>query len=244
LARHYFETGAKSWSKPKGEAITEADLAVDHLIKARIEAARPEDGWLSEESRDDPVRLACKRVWIVDPIDGTIAFIKKRPHFTVSVALIEDGAPVLGAVLNPILDELFEAEAGGGARLNGVPIRTSDQTQLKGCRILAPRDLFTYPGWPEPWPPMQIENRSSIAYRLSLVAAGQFDAMLALSRKREWDVAAGALILSEAGGRITTHFGNELRYNQPDPFVPSLVGAGPRLHEAIIGKVQNLELRQ
>jgi myo-inositol-1(or 4)-monophosphatase len=243
LARHYFETGAKSWSKPKGDPITEADLAVDGLIKARIDAARPEDGWLSEESHDDLERLARKRVWIVDPIDGTLAFIKKRPHFTVSIALIEDGAPVLGAVFNPMLSELFEAEAGGGARLNGAPIQTSDRGQLEGCRMLAPRDLFAHPGWAEPWPAMQIENRSSIAYRLSLVAAGQFDAMLALSRKREWDVAAGALILSEAGGCITTHFGKELRYNQPDPFVPSLVGAGPRLHEAIIGKVQQVELR-
>jgi myo-inositol-1(or 4)-monophosphatase len=89
---------------------------------------------------------------------------------------------------------------------------------------------------------MQIENRNSIAYRLALVAAGRFDAMLALSRKREWDVAAGDLILREAGGRITTHFAKELRYNQPDPFVPSLVGAGPTLHEAIIAKVGRIPL--
>ena len=243
LARRYFENGAKAWNKAKGDPITEADLAVDGLIKARIGTARPEDGWLSEESRDDPKRLSARRLWIVDPIDGTIAFIKKRPHFTVSMALIEAGVPVLGAVLNPMLDELFEAELGGGARLNGAPIEVSAQPTIEGCRILGPRDLFAYPGWPEPWPPsMQIENRNSIAYRLALVAAGRFDAMLALSRKREWDVAAGDLILREAGGCITTHKGEILRYNQPDPFVPSLVGAGPQLHKAILGKVHQLAL--
>ena len=242
LARHYFEAGAKAWSKAKGDPITEADLAVDALIKSRINAARAGDGWLSEESRDDPERLTRKRVWIVDPIDGTIAFIKKRPHFTVSIALVEDGVPVLGAVINPMLDELFDAEAGGGARLNGAPIRVSDRARIADCRMLGPRDLFSHPSWPEPWPAMQIENRNSIAYRLALVAAGRFDAMMALSTKREWDVAAGDLILREAGGRITTHTGAVLRYNQPDPFVVSLVGAGPRLHSAIIGKVQQLSL--
>jgi myo-inositol-1(or 4)-monophosphatase len=243
LARQYFEAGAKAWSKAKGDPITEADLAVDALIKRRIAAARPQDGWLSEETRDDPARLARRRVWIVDPIDGTIAFIKKRPHFTVSIALVEDGAPILGAVFNPVLDELFEAGAGEGARLNDASIRVGDRAALEGCRMLAPRDVLAHPDWPEPWPPMEIENRNSIAYRLALVAAGRFDAMMVLSRKREWDVAAGDLILREAGGHLTTHTGADLRYNQPDPFVPSLVGAAPILHEAIIGKVQALSLR-
>lgn len=240
LARRYFEAGAKTWSKAKGDPITEADLAVDRLIQTRIAAARPEDGWLSEESRDDPARLDRKRVWIVDPIDGTIAFIKKRPHFTISIALVEAGAPMLGAVLNPVLDELFEAEAGGGARLNGTPIRVSAHAAIEDCRMLGPRDVFTHPSWPEPWPPMQIENRNSIAYRLALVASGRFDAMMALSRKREWDIAAGDLILREAGGMITTHRGDVLRYNRPDPFVPSLIGAGPKLHGAIMAKVRHL----
>ena len=242
LAKHYYESGAKTWSKAKGESITEADVAVDNLIRTRIGTARPEDGWLSEETQDDPRRLSCKRVWIVDPIDGTIAFIKKRPHFTVSIALIEDGAPVLAAVFNPILDELFEAEAGAGARLGGAPITVSSQPAIAGCRILGPRDMFEHPAWPEPWPPMQIENRNSIAYRLALVAAGQFDAMLALSHKREWDVAAGDLILREAGGRITTHSGAVLRYNQPEPMVRSLVGAGALLYTQIMDKVGQLQL--
>jgi len=242
LARHYFEAGAKAWSKAKGDPITEADVAVDNLICARIAAARPGDGWLSEESRDDPARLARKRVWIVDPIDGTLAFIKKRPHFTVSIALVEAGTPVLGAVFNPMLGELFEAEAGGGARLGGVPIKVSSQPVIEGCRMLGPRDVFTHPIWPEPWPAMQIENRNSIAYRLALVAAGQFDAMMALTKKREWDVAAGDLILREAGGLITTHKGEILRYNQPDPIVPSLVGAGTALHAEIMGKVGQIRL--
>lgn len=242
LARHYFEHGAKNWTKAKGEVVTEADIAVNTLIRERIARARPEDGWLSEETRDDPDRLTRARVWIVDPIDGTIAFVKKRPHFTICIALVVDGVPALSAVFNPVLNELFEAEHARGARLNGAPLRVSEQSTLAGCRMLGSREMFNYPGWPQPWPEMTIENRNSTAYRIALVAAGQFDATMALASKHEWDVAAADLILREAGGMITNHQGEPLKYNKAVPLLTSVVAAGSSLHMALLDRVRHISL--
>src|SRR5262245_58712849 len=196
----YVGAASKTWEKSKGNPVTETDLAVDRFLNTRLRAARADYGWLSEETADTPERLGASRIFIVDPIDGTLAFIKRKAEFTVCAAVIESGEPVAAAIYNPITDELFAAAAGSGATMNGRAIHVSDRAELEGCRVLVARDVIEHPAWPKPWPPMDIASRASIAYRMALVANGAYDAMMAFSTKYEWDTSAGALIVAEAGG--------------------------------------------
>ncbi len=246
IARSYFGGHYKQWDKGKGDPVTEADLAVDKYLHEAFSAARPDYAWLSEESVDDKRRLATEFTFVVDPIDGTVAFLKGRPHFTISVALVREGLPVVGVVFNPISEECFTAIAGQGAAMNGAAIHTSNAHEVDHCRMLGDRAMLGHAAWNEPpnipWPPMEIETRGSIAYRLALVANGSFDAMLALSPKRDWDLAAGDLIVREAGGRVTTHLGEEMRYNGRETIQPSVVAAGAALHPLLIDRVRNLKL--
>ncbi|HEY0301861.1 MAG TPA: 3'(2'),5'-bisphosphate nucleotidase CysQ, partial [Rhizomicrobium sp.] len=218
----------------------------DKYLCETLRAARPDYGWLSEETEDDPARLTAKTVFVVDPIDGTIGFIKGKPHFTICAGVVRDGEPVAGAVYNPITEECFTAFKGGGATLNGTPIHVSDRAEIEGCRMLADRQMLGHAAWNtlpnRPWPPMEIESRSSIAYRAVLVAAGQFDAMLALSSKRDWDLAAAQIVVTEAGGLITTHTGAALRYNRESTLHPSVVAAGPKLHARLMERVSHIHL--
>jgi myo-inositol-1(or 4)-monophosphatase len=230
IARRFFGTDYKRWSKSGGSPVTEADLAVDRFLRETLTAARPDYGWLSEESPDDPARLGRERVFVVDPIDGTIAFLKGRPHFTICAAVVRAHRPVAGAVYNPMSDEFYLAGAGGGARRNGVPIRVGDRAGLKDCAMLGDRSQLGRP----PWPPMHVQNRNSIALRLALVADGSADATVSLSAKRDWDLAAADVILAEAGGRISDLAGAPLRYNGPDAVQPGLIAAGPALHAQIV----------
>jgi myo-inositol-1(or 4)-monophosphatase len=238
------EGQVKTWSKPGGSPVTNADLAVDDLLKRRLTAARPDYAWLSEETADDAARLQARRVFVVDPIDGTIAYIKDRPHWAVSIAVVEDGQPVAGVLHAPALDETYLAEVGSGARRNGQAIRVSGRAALEGAALLSDLKMIRHPGWPAPWPEdLRVETRNSVAYRMALVAAGQFDAVLAMSSKCDWDLAAADLIVREAGGLSTDHLGRPFAYNLASTRKPSLVSAGPRLHELIIGRVNHIELK-
>jgi myo-inositol-1(or 4)-monophosphatase len=230
IARRYFEGSVKSWSKKGGSPVSEADLAVDRYLREHLCAARPAYGWLSEETPDDPARLKAAHVFVVDPIDGTIAFLKRRPHFTVCAALVAAGRPVAGAVYNPMTDEMFAAQAGGGAFRNGAPIQVSRRSGLQGSAMLGNRDSFSRP----PWPPLHVQNRNSVALRLALVAEGAADAAVSLTAKCDWDLAAADIIVTEAGGRISDRQGSPLHYNRPRPLQPTLIAAGPLLHGEIL----------
>ena len=201
---------------------------------------------LSEETEDDAQRLQARAVFVVDPIDGTIAFMKGRPHFTICAGIVVDGRPVAGAVYNPITEECFTARAGNGAFLNGAPIHVSGRDSIEGCRMLGDKAMFAHKAWDtppnRPWPPMEIETRGSIAYRIALVACGQFDGMMALSAKRDWDIAAAEIIATEAGGDVTTHTGAKLRYNRESTLQPSLVAAGPKLQPLLLERVSHINL--
>ena len=234
--------GLKIWSKEGGSPVTDADLAVDTLLKDRLRAARPDYGWLSEETIDDPARLTTTRQFVVDPIDGTAAFMKDKPWFAVSIAVVENGKPVAGVVHAPALSETYAAMAGGGATLNGAPITPSLTASLDGAAMLGDAKMFAYPGWRTPWPPMRIEARNSIAYRICLVAAGAFDAAIALSPKSEWDVAAADLIRAETGAWLTDHKGQGFSYNRSIPLVPSLVCANATLAPLILNRVGHIDL--
>ena len=242
LALSARESGLKIWSKDGGSPVTDADLAVDTLLKTELGAARPDYGWLSEETADDPARLTTTRQFVVDPIDGTAAFMKDKPWFAVSIAVVENGQPIAGVVHAPALNETYAATVDGPATLNGVIIEPSTTDQLLGAAMLGDAKMFAHPAWREPWPDMRIESRNSIAYRICLIAAGTFDAAIALSPKSEWDVAAADLIRRRAGAMLTDHKGREFAYNRPVPLVPSLVCANRALHPLILSRVGHIEL--
>ncbi len=241
LALDYFRRGiggVEAWDKSPGNPVSEADMAVDQLIKTQLMGARPDYGWLSEETADDHARLAKSRVWVVDPIDGTRAFLKGRDGFCVSVALVENGAPVLAALDAPQLGLFFTATKGGGAWLNGECISPSQTTELANCRMLSDADLFSAKFWPERWPAMEISKPNSIALRMALVACGKADAAVALRPKSEWDVAAASLIMAEAGGLWSDHNGLCPPFNQPNPVHATVVAAGPGLYDDVLRRVR------
>lgn len=231
IALTYFCGSYKKWSKEGGSPVTEADLAIDAFLKTELRQARPDYGWLSEESVDDPARLERPRTFVVDPIDGTVAFMKGRPHFTICAGIVEQGHAIAGVVFNPARDECFTARAGGGARLNGEPIRVGTTRELAGLRLLGDRKLF------QDWPPMQIESFSSIAYRVVLVAAARFDAMISLTAKRDWDLAAADIILAEAGGQLVGADGARLRYNRAQAMQGATIAAGPSLIAPLLAEL-------
>ena len=205
VARRMRTAGLTTTYKADNTPVTDADLAVDALIKQALRAARPDYGWLSEETADDTARLTCRRLFVVDPIDGTRAYLKGRPWWGVSIAVVEDGAAVAGVLHAPDRSETYVATLAGGARLNDQPIQASRTGVVEGCAMLGDPPMFQHPAWPTPWPPMRVESRNSVAYRLCSVASGEFDATLALSSKSEWDLAAAGLIAQEAGCLVTDH---------------------------------------
>ncbi|QUD87199.1 3'(2'),5'-bisphosphate nucleotidase CysQ [Phenylobacterium montanum] len=222
--------------------VSNADLAVDTLLRDTLARARPDYGWLSEETADDPARLERRRVFVVDPIDGTRAFVKHRPWWAVSIAVVEDGRSLAGVVFAPDRDEIYQAIAGEGAAMNGLPLACGDREAIADCAMLADAPMMRHPAWAEPWPQMRIESRNSVAYRICSVASAEFDATLALSSKAEWDLAAAGLIAREAGCAVSDHKGRDFAFNRPSPKVPSLVVAGPSLHELILRRVRHIDL--
>ncbi|MGH2929118.1 MAG: inositol monophosphatase family protein, partial [Solirubrobacteraceae bacterium] len=157
---------------------------------------------------------------------------------------VQDGQPICGVLHAPALGETYAAEAGAGARLGGAPIHVGAKAELEGCALLSDAQMIRHASWPTPWPEdMRVESRNSVAYRMALVAAGAFDAVLALSSKCDWDLAAADLIVREAGGVCTDHHGRPFVYNQASTRKPSLVCAAPALHQLIIGRVDHIELK-
>ena len=233
-ALDFFGRDPATWDKRPDDPVSEADIAVNDLLKVRLLGERPGYGWLSEESEDDPARLSCARVWVVDPIDGTRAFLKVKPEFVISVALVADGRPQAAAVFNPATGEFFEAVAGGGARLNGSAIRTSHRTGLAGARLLTVRRALNRARHPEAFARAVATASGSIAYRLALVAAGRFDGVVSLSGKNDWDIAAAELLVREAGGCATTTDGAPFHYNRAALRHPSVIAAGRRLHGKLL----------
>ncbi len=234
LALSYFGRDIKKWDKAPDDPVSEADLAVDALLKDRLCSARPGYGWMSEETEDDPARLSAPLVWIVDPIDGTRAFLQGKPEFTVCVALVADGAPILGVVFNPATGDFFEAVRGGGARHNGAAIAVSPQDAIAGAKLLSSRRTFQKRDWTDAVEHAEFGFLGSMAFRLALVGAGRYDATITLAPKSDWDLAAGDLIITEAGGVATQVDGKELRYNRPSVRHPDVIAAGPELHAKLV----------
>jgi len=234
----YFGTDLVVEHKSPGQPLTQADLAANAVIQQVLLDARPNDGWLSEESRDDPSRLKRDRVWIVDPIDGTRSFIKRRPEFTVSIGLSVAGRVAVGVVYNPARDEMFYATLGGGAFFEAAGVlkrlHVSSRSSVEQCTMLASRseiDAGEFDPFRERW---TIEPAGSTAYKLAWIAWSKGEAFVSRGPKSEWDISAGALIVAEAGGRVTDINGDELRFNGADPYVHGLVATNGVLHDELL----------
>lgn len=224
--------------KPDGHGpVTEADLAVDRMLRARLMAARPGYGWLSEESEDDGSRLGADRVFIVDPIDGTRGFVAGQRAWGHSLAVAVAGVVVAAVVRLPALDLTYAAVRGQGARRNGAAIVAADRTEAEGARLLATSSQLDPAHWPGGLPRFERLFRPSIAYRLCLVADGHADAMLTFRDTWEWDLAAGDLIVREAGALVTDVSGRAHRYNAARPAVAGALAAGPALHGALLARL-------
>ncbi len=228
------------YKESDGTPVTNADLAADALLTERLRAARPDYGWLSEETADDSDRLSRQRLFVVDPIDGTRAFLNDRPWWAVSIAVVEGARPIAGVVFAPQLEETYAAAAGQGAMLNGRPIRPSKATAIKDCGMVADSRLFTLPHWPTPWPAMRVEQRNSTAYRMCVVASGDFDAAVTLMPKHDWDLAAADLIASEAGCFVGNHTGAAFVYNGARPLQANLVCTAPGLAPLILERLSHI----
>ncbi len=235
LAMRTFRKPLRSWMKNGSSPVTEADIAVDNLLRERLSAIVPDAGWLSEETEDDEARLGAARLWIVDPIDGTRAYLDGRDDWTISVALVESGRPVLAAVYAPVSDRLYFAETGRGAKLDGAPIMTTGGGGLDGARFAGPKRYLEKMTSIAPIAPQP--KLRSLALRLVRVASGEIDAAFASANSYDWDLAAADLLVHEAGGKLTTVGGETLVYNSAHPVHRPLLAAGRARHEAILDQV-------
>lgn len=218
--------------KEGDDPVTEADLAVNEVLLKLL----PQDGegWLSEETVDEPTRLKCERVWVVDPLDGTREFVAGIPEWCVSIALVENGRPVLGGILNPVTGQRIVGGEGLGVFLNDEPCRTRDLTSLEGTEILASRSECKRGEWERfGEAPFRVRPMGSVAYKISLVAAGLADATWTLVPKHEWDVAAGTALVIAAGGAVWTPDGAEPQFNRPKPLFEGLLAAPAGLVQPI-----------
>lgn len=233
LALSLFRTELKNWIKGSSSPVSEADIAVNELIARRLRSATPDYGWLSEESADDQARVGKRLVWIVDPIDGTRAYLAGREDWCVSVALVENGQPVIAAVFAPASDEFFFAERGRGSRLNSATVHATPGLGLDFSRIAGPKPL------------VERLNRSggeislhprigSLALRLCRVADGKLDAAFAGGQSHDWDLAAANLIVQEANGSMTALSGDIIQYNRREVTHGILVAAGRDRHASIV----------
>ncbi|MVO16442.1 inositol monophosphatase family protein [Parasedimentitalea huanghaiensis] len=236
IATQFTGPEAKRWDKPDGAGpVTEADLAVNSMLEDMLPSARADYGWLSEESEDSDTRLSCDSVFIIDPIDGTRSFAEGGQTWAHSLAVADKGEVTAAVIYLPQRELLYCAARGMGATCNGTPIYVADLADLDQANVLAARPNLDGRHWRTGTAPMFKRSlRPSLAYRMAQVADGHFDAMLTLRPSWEWDIAAGDLILREAGGICSDRTGKPLKFNNPQPLLSGVVAANHALHEAMI----------
>lgn len=233
------QTGFETAYKENDDPLTSADLLANQILQKYLHDSFPHYGWLSEETADDLSRLNCQRVWIVDPIDGTREFVKGIPEYALSVALVEQGIPILSAVFNPATNELFHACKNQGAWLNGQPI-TCLKTPNEIMTILASRTEMAAGKWANFIVSNNVQAIGSIAYKLGLVAAGKAEATFSLGPKHEWDIAAGVLLVQEAGGIVKDKFRHDFLFNREDVLANSIVAVAMNAYETIQGQIEKI----
>jgi myo-inositol-1(or 4)-monophosphatase len=219
------------------DPVTEADRALDSVL--RKELLREGEGWLSEESVDDPIRLQRSHVWVVDPLDGTREFVKGIPEFCVSIGFVEDGRPVAGGIYNPATDETFLGSIDSGVTYNGKPMQPSQRTTLDGALVLASRSEVKRGEWKSfENGALTVRAMGSVAYKLALVSAGLADVTFTLTPKNEWDVVAGAALVQSAGGFVSTLEKTTLVANRRDPLLSGLLASGPFLKDKLLALLE------
>lgn len=242
LFRPGANTAAKTWSKAGGSPVTEADIGVDTFLHVRLAALLPEAAWLSEETADDTIRLSRRFVWVVDPIDGTRAYMAGSPDWAVCVALLDEGRPVLGVVHAPAGATTYTAISSGGAHSNGKSIRTNELTTLAGARIAGPKPMLDALARQDNF--IAADKIPSLALRLTRIADGTIDAGLVSPDARDWDLAAADLVLKEAGGQVTTSDGETLGYNREIPVHGMLMASGTSLAAPLAQALRRLRESQ
>jgi myo-inositol-1(or 4)-monophosphatase len=242
LALSMFRTELKNWTKGASSPVSEADIAVNDLLEQALRSATPDYGWLSEESVDDARRLDRRLVWIVDPIDGTRAYLAGREDWCVSVALVEHALPVLAAVFAPASDEFFFAVRGQGSTLNGVSVQASAGIDIDFSRVAGPKPLVENLNGARENGVAHHPRIGSLALRLCRVANGRLDAAFAGGQSRDWDLAAANLIVQEANGIMTALSGETILYNRRDVTHGVLVAAGRDRHASIVSHFRNRPL--
>lgn len=225
------QDGLNVTRKSNNDVLTQADLLANQILKSRLHDSYPEYGWLSEESHDDAERLKCDRVWVVDPIDGTREYVAGIPEYAVSVALVERGVGLMSVVYNPETNEMFTAVRGEGAALNGKAVRCRESCS-ETLSLLASRSESKRGEWVG-FQSEDVKPVGSIAYKLGLVAAGLADATFSLGPKSEWDIAAGVLLVSEAGGIVTNAFWDRIVFNQLDVIVNGVIASTSAAHNRL-----------
>jgi myo-inositol-1(or 4)-monophosphatase len=219
-----------------GDPVTAADHAANVVLREIL--PRTGEGWLSEESADDPSRLGKERVWVVDPIDGTREFIEGIPEWCVSIGLVERGSPVAGGIFNPATDEMVVGSVETGVTFNGAAARVTAPGGGDKITVLASRSEMRRGEWDAVRDPLlEVQACGSVAYKLGLVAAGRADATWTLVPKSEWDVAAGAALVRGAGGVAHLVDGTEPRFNKANPTFPNFIGAGADVARRLLAKL-------
>ena len=241
LAQSMFRTELKTWIKGASSPVSEADIAVNDLLEARLRGATPDYGWLSEESADDSSRLSRRLTWVVDPIDGTRNYLNGHDEWCVSVALVEDASPVLAAVFAPVSNEFFFAVRGQGTILNGQPVRATEGTALDFSRVAGPKPMIERLN--ASGGEIKLHPRiGSLALRLCRVANGTLDAAFAGGNSHDWDLAAADLIVQEADGRMSDLSGDPILYNRREVTHGVLVAAGRDRHASIVAHFRDRPL--
>lgn len=238
LFRPGARTEARTWAKSGGSPVTEADIGVDTFLRIRLSVMLPDAAWLSEETVDDALRLSRRFVWVVDPIDGTRAYMAGSPDWAVCVALLDEGVPILGIVHAPACEATYTAVLGGGAFRNGAPIAVSTAATLKQARIAGPKPMLDALARIEAFEPA--EKIPSLALRLARIADGTIEAGLVSPDARDWDIAAADLILSEAGGKLSGGDGQPVVYNRETPVHGMLVASSATLAQPLLHSLQRM----
>lgn len=229
-------TAFDRWEKAPGNPVCAVDLEIDVFLRERLTELDPEAGWLSEETLDASDRIERRRLWVVDPIDGTRDYLRGRSGWAVSIALVEERVPVLGVLDAPARGEHWTARTGDGARRNGERLRVSGRTSLAGARVPADQlpaadsDLVA------------VAKPNSIALRIAMVAAGEADLVATLRWGFEWDIAAAALIAAEAGATVTGALGQPLAFNTASGEAFGVLVATPGIHAAAVERIRERAL--
>ncbi|MBC8037786.1 MAG: 3'(2'),5'-bisphosphate nucleotidase CysQ [Rhizobiales bacterium] len=232
LALTMFRQNVRRWSKPDGSPVSDADVKVDALLRDKLHASRPGYGWLSEETPDSDERLACEKVWVADPIDGTRAFVNGGSEWCIAAALVSAGRPTAAAIYRPVYEEFYSAVAGEGARMNGSSIVTTDADTLTNAHVVGTRKSLA--PLSEHGIQADVSGTLPLQLRLALVASGRFDAAVSFGNKHDWDLAAGDLIVQEAQGQASDLSGRSYIYNRPQAWQHGMVAAGSKRHTKLI----------